>query len=77
VSNIGELWNFLTNAKIVTRVSSKPVILAGPVQTGWQARRTTTLRLTAPARSGEKRQIADNLQSMLRSRADMAGGAVR
>ncbi|MEK6293538.1 MAG: hypothetical protein V4793_19555, partial [Paraburkholderia tropica] len=30
----GELWNFLTNATIVMALSRKPVILAGPVQTG-------------------------------------------
>ncbi|CAM2175494.1 hypothetical protein PSAC2689_280008 [Paraburkholderia sacchari] len=30
----GELWNFLTFATIVMALSRKPVILAGPVQTG-------------------------------------------
>ncbi|CAG9240011.1 hypothetical protein PSP6_870008 [Paraburkholderia tropica] len=67
----GELWNFLTNATIVMALSRKPVILAGPVQTGpardqehhrdasWRA-----VRLDVPER---RRRIADNLQSARRT----------
>jgi len=63
LSNIGELWNFLTNAKIVMPVSSKPVILAGPVQTGRQGEADGS---TVPRSSGRfRREVPDCRQSAI------------